>query len=110
MSHELFVDVTSARPRTEPATGGTIAVSIVAHALVVAAVIVLPLLAADALPMPAGVVPAYVPDALPPLPAAAPVVPRTPKSASTPTTNSIPREAPDQIRDEVLRPPASDFT
>jgi protein TonB len=76
----------------------------------VAAVIVLPLLAADALPMPAGVVPAYVPDALPPLPAAAPAVPRTPKSAPTPTTNAIPREAPDQIRDEVLRPPVSDFT
>src|SRR5687768_11431293 len=49
-SHELFHDVTDARPRTGRATGGTLAVSIVAHALILAAVIVVPLLATDTLP------------------------------------------------------------
>ena len=39
MSHELFRDVTDIRPRGNRATGGTLAVSIVAHALILAAVI-----------------------------------------------------------------------
>lgn len=108
MSHELFVDVTSARPRTDAATSGTIAVSIVAHALVVAAVIVLPLLAADALPMPAGAVPAYVPDAPPPPPAAALATPRTRATKPTPIDNALSLEAPDTIEPESSRPaPAS---
>ena len=49
-SHELFHDVTDSRPRAGRAAGGTLAVSIVAHALILAAVIVVPLLATDALP------------------------------------------------------------
>ena len=49
-SHELFHDVTDTRPRAGRATGGTLAVSIVAHALILAAVIVVPLLATDTLP------------------------------------------------------------
>ena len=49
-SHELFHDVTDTRPRAGRAAGGTLAVSIVAHALILAAVIVVPLLATDTLP------------------------------------------------------------
>jgi periplasmic protein TonB len=109
MSHELFRDVTDIRPRANRATGGTLAVSIVAHALILAAVIVVPLLATDALPMPDDVVPVYVRDALPPLPAQAPVAPRTPRPAPSPQTNPIPSEAPDQILPEVVRPRVTEF-
>jgi len=110
MSHELFVDVTSTRPRTEAATGGTLAVSIVVHALLVAAVIIVPLLATDALPMPAGELPAYVPVVPPPPPAPVPASPRTPSAAPTAARNVAPVEPPDEIGDEVVRPAASDLT
>ena len=50
MSHELFHAVNDRRPRAGRATGGTLSVSILAHALIFAAVIVVPLLATDVLP------------------------------------------------------------
>jgi protein TonB len=110
MSHELFRDVTDTRPRTGRAPRGTLAVSIVAHALILAAVIVVPLLATDALPAPDDFLPAYVRDALPPLPVAAPAVHRTPTPAPAPSTNPIPLDAPNRIEAEVLRQPVHDFT
>jgi periplasmic protein TonB len=110
MSHELFRDVTDTRPRANRAAGGTLAVSIVAHALILAAVIVVPLLATDALPTPDDIVTAYVRDALPPLPAAPSTPRRTPAATPTPATNPIPRDIPDEIPAEVPHPPAGDFT
>ncbi len=109
-SHDLFRDVTESRPRAGRATGGTLAVSIVAHALILAAVIVVPLLATDALPMPGDIVTAYVRDALPPPPAAPPEVHRTPSATPTSSPNAAPVEPPDAIHDEVLRSPVTDFT
>ena len=65
-SHELFHDVTDTRPRAGRAAGGTLAVSIVAHALILAAVIVVPLLATDTLPDLVDTVGVFRPDPLPP--------------------------------------------
>lgn len=106
MSHELFHDVTDTRPRAGRATGGTLAVSIVAHALILAAVIVVPLLATDALPVPAGVIDDFIRVAPPP---PAPPPPATTRTTSTPheaTSTAAPVEAPDQIVEEQPRPPA----
>ena len=110
MSHELFHDVTERRSRANRTAGGTLAVSIAAHVLVLAAVIVVPLLATDVMPKPADVIDVFVRDALPPLPPLPRVAPRT--SAPTPVTsrNVAPVAPPDEIRDEVIRPPHTDFT
>jgi protein TonB len=106
MSHELFHDVTERRPRGSRATGGTLAVSIVAHALILAAVIVVPLLATDTLPDLVDTVGAFRPDA--PLP---PEPPRPAISRSTSTTQPTPRnvapvEPPDEIGDDQPRGPS----
>ena len=89
MSHELFRDVTDTRPRANRASGGTLAVSIVAHALILAAVVVVPLLATDALP--------------PPDPPAPPIH-RTPSAAKPTQQNVAPVEAHEGIVDK--EPPA----
>jgi protein TonB len=108
-SHELFHDVTDARPRASRATGGTLAVSIVAHALILATVIVVPLLATDTLPDLAGTVGIFRPDAPPPLEPPAPPVNRTRAAMSNAVRNATPVEAPDQIRDEVAQPPVVSY-
>ena len=95
-SHELFHDVTDTRPRAGRAAGGTLAVSIVAHALILAAVIVVPLLATDTLPDLADTVGIYKVDVLPPPVPPAPVTHRTPTTAK-PTPGQVPYEAPDEI-------------
>jgi len=110
MSHELFRDVTDTRPRANGAAGSTLAVSIVAHALILAAVIVVPLLATDALPAPDDIINVYVRDALPPLPAAPPEIHRTPSPAPTPSPNVAPVEPPDAIHDAVVRSPVTDLS
>lgn len=104
MSHELFQDVTERRPRANRAAGGTLALSILVHALVLAAAIVVPLMATDALPSPADAVAVFTPPVDPPAPT--PAVVRARRTPSTPTDvrqNSVPLEAPPQIADE--RPP-----
>ncbi|MEO5820757.1 MAG: energy transducer TonB [Vicinamibacteraceae bacterium] len=112
MSHELFHDVTDTRPRAGRAAGGTLAVSIVAHALVLAAVIVVPLLAKDALPdLPWNEsVPVSVRDVMPPPPAPAPPIDRTRSTTPQPTQNAAPVEPQDGIRDEVEHPLTTNFT
>jgi periplasmic protein TonB len=102
-SHELFHDVTERRPRGSRATGGTLAVSIVAHALILAAVIVVPLLATDTLPKLTDSV-IFTTDAAPPPAPPPPVVNRTTTTAKPTPGNVAPVEPPDQIVDEDLRP------
>jgi protein TonB len=109
MSHDLFHDVTDRRPRASRAAGGTLALSVVVHALVLAAVIVVPLLATDALPTPASdaIEDWVVPVELPP-PPPAPIVARRTHAATTSTPRNIaPTEAPDAIVDEM--PPVPDI-
>ena len=104
-SHELFHDVTDTRPRAGRATGGTLAVSIVAHALILAAVIVVPLLATDTLPDLVDTVGVFRPDALPPPDPPAPAINRTTTAAKPTQGNVAPVEPPDEIVDEQPRAP-----
>jgi periplasmic protein TonB len=106
MSHELFRDVTDTRPRANRAAGGTLAVSIVAHALILAAVIVVPLLATDTLPELADTVGAFRHDALPPPNPPAPAVIRTPTPTPTPSINVAPVEPHEGIVEEQPREPS----
>ena len=99
-SHELFHAVTDTRPRAGRATGGTLAVSIVAHALILAAVIVVPLLATDTLPDLVDTVGAFRPEPLPPPDPPPPVTNRTPTAAKPTQGNDIPLEPPDEIVEE----------
>lgn len=108
-SHELFHDVTDTRPRTGRAAGGTLAVSIVAHALILAAVIVVPLLATDKLPELVDSIDVFRPQPLPtPDLPAAPVVKRT----TTTTTDKVidrnlpPRDIPEEIVPEQPHTPS----
>lgn len=110
MSHELFHDVTETRPRASRATGGTLAVSIVAHALILAAVIVVPLLATDSLPRLADPVGTFRPDALPPPHAPAPAITRTRAANPQVTRNAAPVEPPDEIRAEVVHQPSPNYS
>lgn len=104
VSHELFRDVTDRRPRTTRATGGTLAVSIVAHTLMVAAAIVMPLLAADVLPMPnEGLGPFIDARAIPEPPPPPPIVNRVPPTTPATDPDVAPVEPPSEIVDE--RPP-----
>ena len=79
MSHELFHDVTDARPRAGRARGGTLFVSIFAHAVVLAAVVVVPLVAT-------GVLPAVADDGLPAY--SVPVVPLPPVAVQPATART----------------------
>jgi protein TonB len=102
-SHELFHAVTDTRPRAGRAAGGTLAVSIVAHALILAAVIVVPLLATDRLPVLVDTVGVFRPDAPPPPDPARPPVTRTTSAAKATQQNVAPVEPPDEIVDEQPR-------
>ena len=108
MSQDLFHDVTDRRPRATGARGGTLAVSIVTHAALLAAAIVVPLLATDALPTPLKTIDAFRHDAPPPPEPPAPAAARTHARAPQPDANAIPFEAPPEIVAEVPRPPAVD--
>ena len=105
-SHELFHDVTDTRPRAGRAAGGTLAVSIVAHALILTAVIVVPLLATDTLPALADSVGVFRPDAPPPPDPPAPRITRTPESTQSTDRNLAPVEPPDEIVDGKPHQPA----
>lgn len=110
MSHELFHDVTERRPRAGRAAGGTLAVSIVAHALILAAVIVVPLLATDTLPRLSDPLDSFIDVVPPPHPAPAPATNRTRTTTSTPSPDVAPVTPPDEIVGEIVRQPAGDLS
>jgi protein TonB len=104
MSHELFHDVTERRPRANRATGGTLALSVLAHSLILAAVIVVPLVATDALPiLPDDGVSPYAIDVMPPPPPLPPAVPRTRTATPVDSRDVAPVEPHDGIEAEVER-------
>jgi periplasmic protein TonB len=107
-SHDLFHAVTDTRPRAGRAAGGTLAVSIVAHALILAAVVVVPLLATDTLPDLVDSVGAFRPDPLPPPVPPAPTTVRTPSKAQPTERHLAPVEPPDEIVDEQPHVPSVD--
>jgi periplasmic protein TonB len=107
MSHELFHDVTDRRPRASRAAGGTLAVSILAHALILAAVIVVPLLATDALPAIAGDgLGPYAVDVIPPPPPPPAAADRTPRETPHASSNVAPVEPHEGIQPEAEHAPA----
>ena len=110
-SHELFHDVTDTRPRAGRATGGTLAVSIVAHALILAAVIVVPLLATDTLPKLADTVGVFTAcRAAATRSASAGHQPHNHDAAADASGIAAPVEAPDEIGDEPPRAPSVECT
>ena len=104
-SHELFHAVTDTRPRAGRATGGTLAVSIVAHALILAAVIVVPLLATDTLPKLVDTVGASRLRRCRHQIRHGRSSPAQPRRRSRPQGNVAPVEPPDEIVDEQPRAP-----
>jgi protein TonB len=104
-SDELFHDVTERRPRGSRATGGTLVVSIVAHALILAVVIVVPLLATDTLPKLTDSI-ILTPVALPPPDPPAPPITRTASTAQRTQRDVAPVEPHDEILDEQPRAPS----
>jgi periplasmic protein TonB len=109
MSHELFEEITAPAARR---TGSpyTIALSIVAHVVVIATVVIVPLFALDVLPKPptdGGIwVTPVVP--VPPSPPAAPRVKPIVK-ALAPNQTAVSYEPPKGIQDEIARDPAADL-
>ena len=98
MSHELFHDVTDRRPTQGKARGGTLFISILAHAAILIAVVVVPLMATDVLPtITDGLAEYAVPVDLPPPVAVQRPQTRTPAVTPTNVANVAPVEPPDAI-------------
>jgi periplasmic protein TonB len=105
MSHDLFTDVVSPTVRVRSSSRYTLCVSIVVHALVVAAVVIVPLMASGALPHVSGGIDDYVmPVDLPP---PAPQPPQPVRVTELVNPNAAPIEPPDGITEEVPRPPVA---
>jgi periplasmic protein TonB len=107
MPRELFRDVVSPHVRVQTGSRYTMLLSVVAHVLIVAAVIIVPLMAT-------GVMPPLASDDLPfilaaPTPAPPPL-PTPPAAATAPAPvvnpNAAPTAVPDEIRPELPRPVA----
>jgi periplasmic protein TonB len=100
--HRLFGDVTDPSVRLGNRRWYTVPLSILVHALAIAVLVIVPLLAVDALPSPRAMQTFLVSAAPPPPPPAPPPPPRGP---STPAAEIVspdvaPREAPEDIVDE----------
>jgi len=105
MPHDLFGDVL-VRPRSaRPRQPSVVILSIAAHSVAIAAIIVAPLFAPDALPAPQQAlrffaIPSIVPPVpVPPLPRSS--GPRSPVQNRTVGQTAAPREAPSEIRPET---------
>jgi protein TonB len=102
MPRELFNDVVSPQVRVRSGSRYTMLLSIAAHALIVAAVVIVPLMATGAMPRPASdnlpfIIAAQLP-APPPLP-----TPPAPAAAETPVVNrnAAPTAMPEEIGPEL---------
>jgi protein TonB len=104
MSRELFTDVVSPQVRVRSSSRYTIVVSVAAHALIVAAVIIVPLMATSAMPPLASGIPDFMLVAGPPAPPPLPTPP-APASATPLNRDAAPRDMPTEIGEEL--PPAT---
>lgn len=107
MSHDLFRDVVSPRVRVRSNSRYTILLSVVLHALIVCAVVIVPLMATGALPMPASGTLDFINVAPPPGPPPMPAAPR-PQPVQQIPADAAPIEEPKGITDEVPRPASTD--
>lgn len=110
MPRELFREVVSPEARTRTGSRYTMLLSVVAHVLIVAAVVIVPLMATGAMPaLPSGELNFTMlenPPAPPPPPA-----PSTPTATRAPDNpNSAPTVQPTEIRDELPPPVAGTDT
>jgi periplasmic protein TonB len=109
MPRELFTEVVSPQLRSRTGSRYTMMLSVVAHALIVAAVVIVPLMATGAMPsLPSDAIsfmPAIVPPAPPPLPT--PPAP-TPTVQPTVPDHYAPIAEPTEIRDELPPPVVGD--
>lgn len=107
MAHEIFGDVANPSVRLGSQAWYTVPLSIGAHIVVFAALVIAPLMAADVIPSPHTIAvfraEAELPQAPPPPPAQRAVSQRTPQATANP--DAAPRDAPDAIAPEAERPP-----
>jgi periplasmic protein TonB len=105
MPRELFTEVVSPHMRSRTGSRYTMLLSVGAHVLIVAAVVIVPLMATGAMPSPATGVLRFMPAELPPAPPPLP----TPPAPAMAQTSTAPRDAaPIDMPDEVgpeLPPP-----
>jgi protein TonB len=108
MSHELFEEITTPAVRR---TGSryTIPISIAAHVVVIATIVIVPLFALDVLPSPpvdGGIWVTPTVPVPPPPPRAPRVRPQTPQRLEN--VSAVSYEAPKGVHDEIEREPADD--
>lgn len=108
MPREIFVEVSNPSVKLGSQAWYTVSLSILLHAALLVVLVVVPLVAADVLPSPPGVIEIFVgPPALPeaPPPPPAPVQARTvSKPDAVVDPNIAPASAPDTIQPEFERP------
>ena len=107
MPRDIFSDVTQSRS-TQPRAWYTLPLSILAHAVIVALVVVIPLMATDVLPSPASRLPEFV-KVVPPTPPPPPGPPQPPSQrSSTPAeSKAVSVVAPTDIAEERPSGPPS---
>lgn len=104
MPRAMFHDVLEPRTRVRSRARYTVPLSILAHVLLCAAIVAVPLTATDVLPTPQAMIAFAIPAASPPPPPPPPPV-RAPEPARTPQPASSPEAAPLTAPDEI-RPEA----
>lgn len=107
MSEQLFTEIADPTVRVRRSTGRTVALSILIHAGILAGLVVVPLLATGAMPMPRSVLLYVAPPPLPSPPPSAPPPPptATPPPAPLPSPNVVPLVEPATITDPLPAPP-----
>ena len=102
MPRDLFGDVTRPSISIGNRKWYTVPVSLLSHAIVVAMIVIVPILAAPYMPgVVAGVMPDYIPIVDPPPPA---LPPKQPDLKPPPNPDAAPVEAPEGITKEIERP------
>ena len=98
MPRDMFGDIVEPSIKVGSQKWYTVPVSIIVHTAIIAAVIIIPLMAADVLPTPPGMMNAFVAAPPPPPPPAAPAAP---KPVMDVNPNAAPVEAPKEIKAET---------
>lgn len=100
MRRDIFGEVVDPGPRLGSRSRCAVPLSIAAHVALAAAVVIVPLMATDAMPWPRTMIGAFaVPAALPPPPPPAAPSSAQPR-ATSPSSAAVPRDAPDAIHPE----------
>jgi periplasmic protein TonB len=107
---ELFREVVSPEVRVSSGSRYTMLLSVVAHVLIVAAVVIVPLMATGVMPQLATKDLSYMMLEPPPAPPPLPTPPTPVAATSTPVANpdSAPIDQPDEIGPEIPRPPVGE--